>query len=79
MSYTARHPETLSAGLLILGLVGVVFRKKLAEWRTPPAQESMVTNTHRQFLESITTWSSIALIAAGLLLVVFEIAARPNA
>ena len=72
MSYTARHPENLGAALVILGVVGLVFRKKIADWRMPPAQERMVAVANREFIESVTKWSAIVLIVAGVLLLVIE-------
>ena len=72
MSYTARHPEYFGAALVVLGVVCFVFRKKLADWRTGPAQERMVAIANREFIESVTKWSSIMLIVAGVLLLVIE-------
>ena len=65
MNYTARHPETLGAALVLLGILGYVFRSKIAKWKAPPAATRMESLATRDFLESLTKWCSILLVFFG--------------
>ncbi len=68
MSYVVRHPENLGAGLVLLGVVGFVFRKRIAEWRAPPAESRIEAVANREMVESLVKWCSIALVFFGVLL-----------
>lgn len=68
MHYLIQHPDHLGSFLVVVGLICFATRKKIAEFRTPPAKERMVDVAGRDFTEGVVKVASVSAMGVGALL-----------